>query len=280
MNIYKVDNYIKEKVDLDNETSPQLEKMLKKFKEDLNMKEENKEKKVITIGIGKVLAIAACLILVAFLGVNIYSSSQGRPNVFSSIQGLIKKEPSENIDSIAKDLFQKGSYEIRYLFYASVDKDYTLDTSADKKEVGNIVYTKTNTKYEEVEKRYGEIFTDEALINVLGMRFLNVNGSLYLSTGQGSKWDINNLSVEKANEENGTYTYKATFEDKEENSDNTVLKTKTCMFKIKKEGETYKICETNYLGVDSEIDLSNLNESIYSLKIFIGNKSNTEVRTK
>lgn len=97
MNKYKIDNYIKNKVDLDKQISTKAENMIKRFREDLIMKEENKERKVIKISLNKVLAIAVCFMITAFLGVNIYSNSKGRPNVFSTIQALITKEDKQNI---------------------------------------------------------------------------------------------------------------------------------------------------------------------------------------
>ena len=246
----KKDMFIKEKLQQDKEISDKANKIFDNIKEEFKL--ENNEKKTVKISFNTFLAIAASLVIVGFVGVNIYANSLGKPNVISGIQALIRKEEKENTDEIAKELFEKGAEEIRRLQYAGLIKEeYEVEGDLIEKEINGRIYVKTNEKYEKVEQKYGEIFTDKALENVLSKRFANVDGILYISYGGATGWGITNVEVEKINEKDGELTYRASYNDMgiEGFIDE---KRQTCEFKIRKVNEAYRISETNYLNLDKE----------------------------
>jgi len=243
----KKDMFIKEKLQKDKEISDRANKIFDNIKEEFKV--ENNEKKVIKISFNTFLAITACLIIVGFVGINIYANSLGKPNIISGIQALVKNEPEVNVDEIAKELFEKGSYEIRKLEYSSlVNEEYEVADEFIEKEINGRLYVKTNEKYETVKQKYGEIFTGEALENVLSRRFDNVNGILYICHGGATGWDITNIEIEKINEENGELTYRASYNNV--NVDESISEEKfTCEFKIKEVNGEYKISATNYCNL-------------------------------
>ena len=245
----KKDMFIKEKLQQDKVISDRANKIFDNIKEEFKV--ENNEKKVIKISLGTFIAIAASLVIVGFVGINLYANSLGKPNIISGIQALVKNEPEVNVDEIAKELFEKGAYEIRKLQYSDLRNDYDMTEPMEEKEINGILYAKTNEKYEKVQQKYGEIFTGEALENVLGMRFANVNGVLYIEHGGATGWSIENITVEKINEENSELTYRASYNDV--NIDESTSKEKyNCEFKIKQVNGEYRISETNYCNLDKK----------------------------
>lgn len=181
----KKDMFIREKLQQDKIISDRANRIFDNIKGEFKV--ENNEKKVIKISLGTFIAIAASLVIVGFVGINIYANSLGKPNIISGIQALVKNEPEVNVDEIAKELFEKGAYEIRKLIYGS--NGYELAEPKEVEEINGIEYIKTTEKYETVEEKYGEIFTGEALKNVLSKKFANVNGVLYIE----NTWRSNRL---------------------------------------------------------------------------------------
>lgn len=248
----KKDIFIKEKLQQDKKISDKANKIFDNIKGEFKL--ENNEKKIIKISFNKFLAIAACLVIVGFVGINIYANSLGKPNIISGIQALIRKERKENTDEIAKELFEKGAEEIRRLQYSGLIKEeYEVEGDLIEKNINGRVYVKTNERYEKVVQKYGEIFTDKALENVLAERFANVDGVLYISYGGATGWGITNVEVEKTSEKDGEIAYRASYNDV---SIEGVVddKKQTCEFKIKKVNGEYRISETNYynLGENNE----------------------------
>lgn len=244
MQLNKKDMFIKEKLQQDKKISDKANKIFDNIKGEFKM--ENNEKKVIKISFNKFLAIAASLVIVGFVGVSIYANSIGKPNIISGIQALIKNEPEENTDEIAKELFEKAMLAIRdpYKYYETTD--------ADTQEIQGKVYRKTSSTYDEIESRYNEIFADEALKNVLDFNFYNEEGIMYaLEKAGGTPWQIVEIKVEKTNEEKDELTYNAIY--KLSYTDDTAgkeLKEQKCQFKMKKVDEQYKISATNFLNID------------------------------
>lgn len=246
----KKDMFIREKLQQDKIISDRANKIFDNIKEEFKV--ENNEKKVIKISLGTFIAIAASLVIVGFVGINLYANSLGKPNIISGIQALLKNEPEVNVDEIAKELFEKGAYEIRKLEYSSFVKDeYQVEGEFIEKEINGRLYVKTNEKFETIEQKYAEIFTDDALKNVLSRRFANVDGVLYVSHGGATGWDITNVEVEEINEENGELTYRASYNDV--NIDDSISEEKyTCEFKIKEVNGEYRISATNYCNLDKK----------------------------
>ena len=234
---------------------------------------KNNEKKTIKVSFNAFLVIVISLVIVGFMGVSIYAKSLGKPNIISAIQARMKSEKKENTDEVngdqkqnidldnsnneldnetAKQIFEKGASKIRKLQYEELIKtEYEISGNFIEKEINGKTYVKTNEKYETVKQKYGELFTDKALENVLAKRFANVDGILYVSYGGATGWDITNVEVEKINEKDGELTYKASYNNMgiDGSVDN---KEQTCEFKIKKVNEEYKISETNYYNLDKK----------------------------
>ena len=92
----KKDIFIKEKLQQDKKISDKANKIFDNIKGEFKL--ENNEKKAIKISFNTFLAIAASLVIVGFVGVNIYANSLGKPNIISGIQALIRKDEKENTD--------------------------------------------------------------------------------------------------------------------------------------------------------------------------------------
>ena len=246
---------------------------------------KNNEKKTIKVSFNAFLVIVISLVIVGFMGVSIYAKSLGKPNIISAIQARMKSEKKENTDEVngdqkqnidldnsnneldnetAKQIFEKGASKIRKLQYEELIKtEYEISGNFIEKEINGKTYVKTNEKYETVKQKYGELFTDKALENVLAKRFANVDGILYVSYGGATGWDITNVEVEKINEKDGELTYKASYNNM--GIDGSVgNKKQTCEFKLKKVDEEYKISETNYcnLGQEENTNQNNNNNEL------------------
>ena len=246
---------------------------------------KNNEKKTIKVSFNTFLVIVISLVIVGFMGVSIYAKSLGKPNIISAIQALMKSEKKENTDEVkgdqkqnidldnsnneldnetAKQIFEEGASKIRKLQYEELIKtEYEISGNFIEKEINGKTYVKTNEKYETVKQKYGELFTDKALENVLAKRFANVDGILYVSYGGATGWDITNVEVEKINEKDGELTYKASYNNM--GIDGSVgNKKQTCEFKLKKVDEEYKISETNYcnLGQEENTNQNNNNNEL------------------
>ena len=86
----KKDMFIKEKLQQDKEISDKANKLFDNINEEFKI--ENNQRKVIKISFNKFLAIAASVVIIGFIGINIYAKSLGKSNIISGIQALIKKE--------------------------------------------------------------------------------------------------------------------------------------------------------------------------------------------
>ena len=245
-----IDNFIREKAKEDQEISKKAENVIKKFEKEVVLEgSEQMEKRVITISFGKFATIAASLVIVGFLGISLYAQSNGKMNAISSIQALFKNEARVDVDETAKSLFERA-------FYAMRDTNiYEIDTKEPKiYNKNNIVYVKTTKKYDkdELKAKYSEIFGGKALEKIVEELFCEVDGMTYqIATSEKLYW-IKNTQLENIKEENEEITYKVTYE--EVCSENT--KIKTCVIKIKKEEDGYKIVETEYLNILGENDKS------------------------
>ena len=69
------------------------------------------------------------------------------------------------------------------------------------------MYRKTNVLYSEIENKYAEIFTGEALKEVLNIRFTEIDGYLYVMWGGASGWGVTNIKVSKISEENNEINF-------------------------------------------------------------------------
>ena len=271
----KKDMFIKEKLQQDKKISDKANKIFDNIKGEFKL--ENNEKKIIKISFNKFLAIAACLVIVGFVGVNIYANSLGKPNIISGIQALIRKDEKENTDEIAKELFEKGAEEIRRLYYSGfIKEEYEVEGDLIEKNINGRIYVKTNEKYEKAVQKYEKIFTDKALEDVLAERFANVDGVLYISYGGATGWGITNVEVEKTSEKDGEISYRASYNDVgiEGFVDD---KKQTCEFKIKKVNGEYKISETNYYNL-GEYDKTTENISDSDIMIDKLKNRNTKYR--
>ena len=241
-----IDNFIREKAKEDQKISKRAEDVIKKFEKNVVLEGgEQMEKRVVTISFGKFVTIAASLVIVGFLGINLYAQSNGKMSAISSIQALFKNEARIDLDETAKSLFERAFYAVKetniYEIDANEPKIYNKN---------NIVYVKTIKKYnrDELKERYNTIFDGEALDKIVDELFCDVDGMTYQIATSGKSYWIKNSKVENIKEEDEEITYKVTYE--EECAETT--KTKTCVMKIRKEDDGYKIVETEDLNVLGE----------------------------
>lgn len=107
----KKDMFIKEKIQKDKIISDRANKIFDNIKEEFKV--ESNEKKVIKISLGTFIAIAASLVIVGFVGINLYANSLGKPNIISGIQALVKDEPEEE-NIILDKVLETDSIKLKY----------------------------------------------------------------------------------------------------------------------------------------------------------------------
>ena len=152
-----------------------------------------------------------------------------------------KEEP--NVDAIAEELFNKGAEYIGKVNYCDYP-EYQKVEPAETKEQNGKVYYKTVEKYSDVKDEYAQVFGGAALTKILGKRFLDVDGTLYVSEGGATGYETKADKLEKVSENNGEVSYKVTATTTEEESTTT----DTCNMTIKKVDDAYVIVAIN-LGV-------------------------------
>ena len=106
----KKDMFIKEKLQQDKNISEKANKIFDNIKGEFKM--ENNERKVIKMSFNAFLAIAASVVIVGTVGVNLYARSKGKPNLISSIEALVKKEENQ---SITENVELENYYESKYM---------------------------------------------------------------------------------------------------------------------------------------------------------------------
>lgn len=224
-------------------------------------------RKIIKISLGKFLIGIAALVIIVFLGTNLYLRSIGRPSIFSL--GLRNGEEfktseereikNELTDDMAKQLFIDGAKEIRELVVEDPTTGYEIVNPLVEKTVNGITYVKTTSLYKIVADKYSELFVGDAFKNIVSYTFLDIDGTLYVRNfGGQSGWSITNVRVVKVSENNEQYTYKATFNNVEgfDEGETVGSENLTSEFTIVKMEEKYKISKINYLGFDEEIKIA------------------------
>ena len=149
----------------------------------------------------------------------------------------------EDIDKIAKELFENGSEKIRELFYTECE-EYEVSRPLTEKTINGITYQKRNVLYSDVEKEYAKIFTGEALNKVLSKRFIEIDGYLYVSYGGATGWSISNIKLSKISEGNNEIKYNVKYNDVDI-ADN-VSEEHSCTMTIKLVNGDYRISSTDY----------------------------------
>ena len=156
-------------------------------------------------------------------------------------------EELDDIDKIAKDLFEKGSFKIRETHYSDYYEYKVAEPVVDKEINGNM-YRKTNVLYSEIENKYAEIFTGEALKEVLNIRFTEIDGYLYVMWGGASGWGVTNIKVSKISEENNEINYLIKYNNVNV-ADIVELEEQSCNMTIKLVDGNYRISATDYCGL-------------------------------
>lgn len=157
------------------------------------------------------------------------------------------KLSDSEVDKIAMDLFEKGSQKIREAEY-SESFEYDIEMPFTEKFINGVRYLKTDVLYSNVEEEYSEIFTGEALKKVLGKRFAEVDGYLYVSIGGATGWDITNIKVSRVSESNNEIEYIVTYNDVR--IDDSISEKYSCEMTIKLIDGNYRISATNYCNPD------------------------------
>lgn len=156
----------------------------------------------------------------------------------------------DDIDKIAKDLFEKGSLKIRETHYSDY-YEYENKTERVDKEINGNTYLKSNLLYSEIENKYAEIFTGEALKEILNIRFANVDGYLYIKCGGASGWGVTNIKVSKISEGNNEINYLIKYNNVNV-ADIVDLEEQSCNMTIKLVDGNYRISATDYCGLQED----------------------------
>ena len=165
---------------------------------------------------------------------------------------VVKEETNSNstenlsaTDKIAKELFEKGSYKIRETQYTDYYQ-YKDAQPLTEKTINGATYRKRNVLYSDVEKEYAKIFTGEALEKVMGKRFMNIDGYLYVKNGGATGWDVKIIELSKVSESNNEIKYIVKYCDSEED---VLSAEQSCNMTIKLVSGEYKIVSTDYCNL-------------------------------
>lgn len=215
----KKDMFIREKIQKDKEISDRANKIFDNIKGEFKL--ENNEKKVIKISFNTFLAITACLIIVGFVGINIYANSLGKPNIISGIQALIKDELDENSgknyldDETAKVTIQSylniiGEQAGSPAGVLAIEEIGLIDKNSDILFKGNANkdnYKSTNIKYEDFKNKMLEYMSQDLFKEQFSTYFKDIKGELYIFDGgaTGIKMDVS--EVELISSDEGVYKY-------------------------------------------------------------------------
>jgi|GEM_PF-7060449 len=125
--------------------------------------------------------------------------------------------------------------------------------------VNSVIYYKTILLYQEtIDKYFSSVFTGQALSHFLNGRFLNVDGVLYCNGSGGmTGYDITNLAVTLISQQDGRYTFEATFNIVECCDDYVSDYTETSQFTIERVGNQWKVSEIDY-GADHSFAIEGL----------------------
>lgn len=165
------------------------------------------------------------------------------------IEDTNNKLSDSEVDKIAMDLFEKGSQKIREAeYFILTEYDYDFELPFIEKFINGASYFKTDVLYSNVEEEYSEIFTGEALQKVLGKRFIEIDGYLYVSIGGATGWNIANIKVSRVSESNNEIEYIVTYNDVR--IDDSISEKYSCEMTIKLIDGNYRISETNYCDLN------------------------------
>lgn len=95
MNKKKVDLFIKNELQKDKNIDKETKEIFKNFEEDLKIKNNKNESKIIKISFNAFAAVAASFVLIVFVGINMHAKSIGKPNAISALQALFSNEKKE-----------------------------------------------------------------------------------------------------------------------------------------------------------------------------------------
>ena len=217
------------------------------------------EKREIKVRLSTVVYLFIILVLVVALGVVYYLGFVKEDNVIANKEVTEKNnisvneqmpEKNNNVDKIAKELFEKGSEKIRETQYTDYYQ-YDRAQPATEKTINGVKYEKRNVLYADVEKEYSEIFTGDTLKNVLGKRFAEIDGYLYVSYGGATGWDVTNIKVSKVSENNNEIEYIVTYNDVE--IDDSFSEECSCKMTVKLVDGNYRISNINYCNIDKSL---------------------------
>jgi hypothetical protein len=164
-------------------------------------------------------------------------------------------------DEAARVLFTRGSEIIRELFAYSNACDHLFtqvgrairERPLVERIIDDVRYYKTILSYQEtIDKYFGNIFTGEALNNIISDNFANVGGVLYCSQmGGASGFGIANIKVAMIGQSGDRYTYRVTFNHTFGGYDDWPIEygdMETSQFTIEKVGNDWKISIIDYLA--------------------------------
>lgn len=126
MELDKKDLYIKGKLQEDKKISSKANDVFEKFKGGINLekKDKQKEPKMVKLTIGQAILIFISLVVLIFLGVNLYAHIKGKPNIYSAIRNLFIKEDSETSNRV--EIAQNVESEKIYKSFSDRTSSYKI----------------------------------------------------------------------------------------------------------------------------------------------------------
>jgi len=144
------------------------------------MKDNNTDKKVITISFKRFLSLAASFVIVLFLGTNLYAHTVGKPNIFTAIRNLFNID-TEDYNAAEEDI---------NITVESNGINLTLKTAAMDDNVLIVKYVAEGEKLAEEFYTYQDF--EAELIKINRIKF-NLEGT-DIGTDEYNSYNLNNVT--------------------------------------------------------------------------------------
>lgn len=198
MNNKKIDLFIKQNLQKDKNIDIETKDFFKNFEEDLKMKNKEIVKRTFKISFKMLIAVTASVIIIVFVGANLYIDSIGKPNAISAIKALLHKEKEKKI------VGEENTTENEENIYNPEGKiNETITTNViSKDDAYAIIKSKYISTIEKIYYINGNIKQNGKEYYQFGKEQINLDGShIYLSTILIS---LDGIEIKEIYDPNGT----------------------------------------------------------------------------
>lgn len=152
------------------------------------------------------------------------------------------------MDTMARILFKKAVLKISNIRLSDM-REYPEAVPGDTTEIEGTTYVKRDAMYADVLEEYSRIFTGDLLDQIINERFVEKDGYLYVSEGDGAGGSgLHDVEVTRVSETDGEITYNVKFNF--EAPDGSISDYETCTITLKAVGNSYAISATDYFSAE------------------------------